>query len=387
MHARLMPAGDSWVVVCDYTPVPIPWGWEQGHTQTALTPEESQYAAFLTAMGQTHHRQKINGIGSIDQISMRGKIGIRDCFEVRSSDEKENLYVIPTSEYEKVRETGVHLKTEKMEESLEGWWAEPGHLNSKDSKLQSMATHSLLGHQYDYLVPVISGLKPIALDFHDTQLTEAAVSSLKGVLFVLDKPEPALINKRAVTQIVNENQDVFNALGISSAVPPQIIVQKVLSMRHGPSASHITKKSPESIALGLLLGYDHHSCIEFHRFNPGWAQGKDHPFVGAIPHQINEFPFNIWGVDYGVVDPESNDDFATLRQKYDDLQQVVESLLESGESPLNVLSKIAVWQELEKSVPAIREGFGLKLRRVLKSAATQVKKLGGAGRRNHHNHH
>jgi hypothetical protein len=64
---------------------------------------------------------------------------------------------------------------------------------------------------------------------------------------------------------------------------------------------------------------------------------------------MNAVPFNFYGVDYWIKDPESNADFQALKAKYDALVKKVERLLEQGFSPADAL------REVEKDTPEVLE--------------------------------
>lgn len=366
LNARLLPAGDSEVLVCDYTPIPIPWDQKEPHTE-----DETTYKHFLDVVKDL---KNANNIAGVDQISMRGYVDIRDCFRIVSRGEnREKIFVIPSSEYEKIRESGIHPKTEKMEQYTERWWAQNKDKKMPDRSLQLQATESLLGLEYDYLIPVISGLKPVALDMEVKPLTLSAARAVSQNLAVLDKPEHAIFNPQAVTRIAKDHAELFEKHGIKPNYPPKHIVIKALQLSYKRGGHH--GKMPNdsdgneiTAIIGLLLGYDAHSCISHDRFHPDWVEGKDHPWVGAIAHQINEFPFNIWGVDYGVVDKEDNGDFAALKVKYDKLQIYIEGLLEGGLSPLQVMERLPSWKNPGSSPARIKEGLRAKLDFIIWSA-------------------
>lgn len=156
-----------------------------------------------------------------------------------------------------------------------------------------------------------------------------------------------IFNPVAAKKIIDENIELFEKIGLAGKSVDEIVYSVAADYLNN-AGGHDDVNWDRIQAFGLLLGYDKTSCDGYRNNDIDWDKTfmpKDH----AGSHSINAVPFNFYGVDYWIKDPENNADFHALNLRYEALVRGVEHLLGQGFSPADVL------REVGKDTPEVLE--------------------------------
>lgn len=333
------------IVVVDVQPVRLPYDHEVGVSYSA---EQTDYKRFFdTYSGVTG--------GGVQGKNISSK-GYTDIGEVRAiTNGNEVVYLITKGEFAKLAGKPLHLKNEKINELINKWVDKNYELGDENF----LAGSAISGRSGEQLTAVMAGLKPVSveLSFADDPVLQQflATTGLRSFSFKNNngghgenRDNNVVFNPVAAQKIIDENIELFEKIGLAGNSVDEI-VYSVAADYLGNSGGHGDPINWDRIqAFGLLLGYDKTSCEGYRTNNIDWEKTfmpRDHS--GSDP--MNEVPFNFYGVDYWIKDPENNADFQALNDRYDALVKRVERLLEQGFSPADAL------RELEKDTPEVLE--------------------------------
>lgn len=333
------------IVVVDVQPVRLPYDHEVGATYNA---EQTDYKGFF----DTYRGLTGEGVRG-ENISSKGYVDIGEVRAVTNGNEV--VYLIPKAEFAKLAGKPLQLKNEKITGLINKWMAK----NTKLSSENLLAESALSGRDGAQLTAVVAGLKPVSVELSfaaDPALEEfLATTGLRSLSFKnnsgghgKNSDKNLVFNPVAAQKIIGENIELFEKIGLAGKSVDEIVYSITGDYLNG-SGRHDDPVNWDRIqAFGLLLGYDKTSCAGYRNNDIDWDRTfmpRDH----AGSHAVNAVPFNFYGVDYLIEDPENNADFQALNGRYDALVKRVERLLEQGFSPADAL------RELEKDTPEILE--------------------------------
>lgn len=285
-------------------------------------------------------------------LTKAGATSVRDCREL--TDENGNtVYLMPASEYRtKVEGKGLHLKDQKIRDKTKKWVEEifqtPPEEMTQHHVDEKMAAEALRG-EHMYIVPILAGLKPAGFESCGLGISRVALETFQKIseeqpdqLQILKigsghGGEQILIyNPSAVDEVLKKHPEIFSALKIEQGTHSYNVIEQVL-VRYNVADDEMT---PEwSKAVGLLLGYDEHSIDDYDKPKDQAPRGKSQPHF----YQFNEAPLCIWGVDYSVADPETNEGYQAQLTDYQRLQKEIERELDGGKTPYRILKDLSLF--------------------------------------------
>lgn len=333
------------IVVVDVQPVRLPYDHEVGATYNA---EQADYKIFFDT-----YRGLTNGGVRGANISSKGYMDIGEVRTIANGNEV--VYLIPKAEFAKLAGEPLHLKNEEINRLINKWVDKNIELGDENF----LAGSALSGRNGEQLTAVMAGLKPVSveLSFADDPVLQQflATTGLRSFAFKNDngghgenRDNNVVFNPVAAQKIIDENIELFEKIGLAGKSVDEIVYSITGDYLNG-SGRHDEPVNWDRIqAFGLLLGYDKTSCESYRDNDIDWEKTfmpRDH----AGSHAVNAVPFNFYGVDYLIKDPENNADFQALNDRYDALVKRVERLLEQGFSPADAL------RELEKDTPEVLE--------------------------------
>ena len=337
------------IVVVDVQPVRLPYDHEVGATYNA---EQTDYKRFFDT-----YRGLTNGGVRGANISSKGYTDIGEVRVVTSGNEV--VYLIPKAEFAKLAGEPLHLKNEEINRLINKWVDKNIELGDENF----LAGSALSGRDGAQLTAVMAGLKPVSVELsfvNNSGLEEfLATTGLRSFAFKNNKgghgenrDKNVVFNPIAAQKIIDENIELFEKIGLDGKSVDEI-VYSITGDYLNDSGRHDEPVNWDRIqAFGLLLGYDKTSCEGYRNNDIDWEKTfmpRDHAGSHAGSHAVNAVPFNFYGVDYLIEDPENNADFQALKGRYDALVKRVERLLEQGFSPADAL------RELEKDTPEVLE--------------------------------
>ncbi len=239
--------------------------------------------------------------------------------------------IIRKKDYEKAREKLVLREEKKLEKLL----TKKGEGDEEERKVAECLT----GGRYTFFTPIVAGLKPTGMltEAIGKPESEQTMEQLKkwaneldiGCLKLWNYPgegedvlqEYVFYNPEAVKKTIQENPDIFGPLGIN---PTTNLEQAIRTIFTEKNFRYDAKSTEHVKALGILLGFDKQSVIDFNG-----NRESDRPAVSSI-----------WGICYGVTDPEKNRDFLALQKRYDELFSRIEKYAQSDLKPSEILQML-----------------------------------------------
>lgn len=308
-------------------------------------------------------------------LTKAGATPVRDCREL--TDENGNtVYLMPASEYSsKVEGKGLALKDQKIRDKTKKWVEEifqtPPEEMTWHHVDEKMAAEALRG-EHMYIVPILAGLKPAGFESCGLEISRVALETFQKISeeqpdqFQILKigsghgGEQILIyNPSAVDEVLKKYPELFSALKIPQGTRSYNVIEQVL-VRYNVADVEMTPNFAK--AVGLLLGYDEYSIDNFDKpKEDAVVRGKREPHS----YQYNEAPLCIWGVDYIIADPETNEGYQSQLADYQRLQKEIERELGEGKTPFRILKDLSLFgkqrttraelTEVTKSAPEIEE--------------------------------
>lgn len=344
MKFEIVTQGDKTIFVCDYSPKELPWNPHEEITD----PDTRLFQRFYNAYRNMAHEGHYGAMN----ISSKGWTDLHDVRCLIGQGMGNNIWIMPRLEWQKLSGKPFIMKNEKIIELCRK------RLNRNRSSTETYSADALLGNEHAQLPAVLSGLKPMAVEmsFHDDPFLMSVIEmapNLRGVVLASGKSnsshghhadshghsrgsrsDQVLYNPIAVERVIKDNKLLFEKLGMQNKSVEEIVI--FISKWHFDSIAVPPGLEGEmSQALGLLLGFDRISCEpdKYHVRGRNQFIAPDH----AQAHPFNEIPFNFFGVDYKIYDPENNIAFHELRRQYDQVVTQIEQNLEQGMSPRDTL--------------------------------------------------
>ena len=286
-------------------------------------------------------------------LTKAGATPVRDCREL--TDENGNtVYLMPASEYSsKVEGKGLALKDQKIRDKTKKWVEEifqtPPEEMTWHHVDEKIAAEALRG-EHMYIVPILAGIKPAGFESCGLGISRTALDTFEKIS--KEQPEQLQIlkigsghggeqiliyNPSAVDEVLKKYPELFSALKIPQGTHSYNVIEQVL-IRYNVADDEMT---PEwSKAVGLLLGYDEYSIDNYDKpKKDAVVRGKWEPHS----YQFNEAPLCIWGVDYSIADPETNEGYQSQLADYQRLQKEIERELGEGKTPFRILKDLSLF--------------------------------------------
>ena len=291
-------------------------------------------------------------------LTKAGATQVRDCREL-TNENGEVIYLMPASEYSsKVEGKGLPLKDQKIREKTKKWVEEifqtPPHEMTDRHVDEKIAAEALRG-EHMYIVPILAGIKPAGFESCGLGISHVATETFEKIskeqpdqLQILEigsghGSQILVYNPSAVDEVLKKYSEIFSALKIPQGTHSYNVIEQVL-VRYNVADDEMTPE--RSKAVGLLLGYDEYSIDNYDKPKKDDAiRGKWQPHS----YQFNEAPLCIWGVDYSIADPETNEDYQAQVKEYEKLQKWIEERLGAKDLPYDILKNVRLYREQAKT--------------------------------------
>lgn len=321
--------------------VSIRYNFEIADHEQPIILTDSENIPFLSAYmnrpfpdepAEANECRKRLGDYRIKQID-NNKAPLKNAVEI-TTPEGMTLFLMPKSEYEKIKKTGIHDKNEKVKQLIDKFFSMQGKKGNPEK--EHLAAKAITG-EMGFIVPILAGIKPAGVMKNDEELEK--ILEITGLSIIpysdtvaekhgLDRPNESIIfNPVAVQKMVADNPDIFSTAGIDKKMSADEIIKKSLGLTDSLSDS---EQKPEiTKVVGLLLGFDKTSVLNF-------GKNKNDEEKSSFED------FNIWNVEYIA---KEGPDLEKMKTAYKDLQADITDLLSAGLSPAEILKQIPLLKQ------------------------------------------